>query len=193
MQPPINTGNTESRFLSLPPELRNEIYRLALTKPGRIWFLCGTHHFDKHAVPPLLQVCRQIRDEALPIYFGGNSFSFFITLALQHKLEQFVTTIGYQSLQQCASVILLGPACGMCESVSPCHVYEINFQKKIVKQAPTSTKCEADYLNLLQPVMRFLPRIIRECDLETSNATDLGFLARQLIHTLTDLRVYFKY
>jgi hypothetical protein len=80
----------------------------------------------------------------------------------------------------------------MCESVKACHIYEINFQKKVVRQARANEKCEADDLNMLQHTMRFLPRIIRECDLGTSNATDLSFLARQLKHALIDLRVYFK-
>ena len=69
-----NTYNTPNPLLDLPPEMRNEIYRAALT--------IGTERYDEgnlicfgdYKTPALLQVCHQIRDEASGIYYGENTF-----------------------------------------------------------------------------------------------------------------------
>lgn len=51
--------------MNLPPELRVEVYRLALAKQGSKYTL---------RPPALAQVCKQIRAEVLPIYYGENAF-----------------------------------------------------------------------------------------------------------------------
>lgn len=59
-------------FLDLPAEIRNKIYRRSLVKkrwPDRIKGLIQ---------PPLTLVNRQIRSEALPVYYGSNRFSLTI-------------------------------------------------------------------------------------------------------------------
>lgn len=60
----------ESRFLDLPAELRNDIYRHAILKDKKI--LVTTSGIDE---PSLLRACKQIRDEALPIYYAENRFT----------------------------------------------------------------------------------------------------------------------
>ncbi|KAF2173897.1 hypothetical protein M409DRAFT_48809 [Zasmidium cellare ATCC 36951] len=58
-------------FFNLPAELRNEIYRLALVKPNYLrTVVCGS----TYKTPALLQVCRQIRNEAAGVYYGENKF-----------------------------------------------------------------------------------------------------------------------
>jgi len=56
-----------SKLLSLPPEIRNQIYHLALTqdKPLPSTVICE---------PGLLATNRQTRREALPIYYSENTF-----------------------------------------------------------------------------------------------------------------------
>lgn len=65
----------QSPLLKLAPELRNIIYRYTLVKPDEIVVSAG-------ALPPsspaLLQVSRQIRNEAKEIYHKENLFSFRI-------------------------------------------------------------------------------------------------------------------
>ena len=72
-------------LVRLPAELRNSIYAFTLTEthPIRvrskvIAFRRGTKRLRRHkaepAVPALLATCRQIRAEALPIYYGDNIF-----------------------------------------------------------------------------------------------------------------------
>lgn len=81
------------RFLALPPELRNIIYTLALTykESTRIFIL---HHYERdrkgrplqgtstslHIVfPPLLHASRQVRTDALGLFFAMDTFRLVIT------------------------------------------------------------------------------------------------------------------
>ncbi|KAK3719314.1 hypothetical protein LTR37_004533 [Vermiconidia calcicola] len=73
-------------FASLPGELRNRIYRLALVEPSgpfNIIMQPGTcslgpcsHMKLPTAVPGVLSSCRQIRYEAMPIFCAENRFKF---------------------------------------------------------------------------------------------------------------------
>ena len=76
-------------FTSLPPEIRNKVYRLTCTQTDPIevqwhqfknpcrrsgccdWAVCSLCALTQ---PPLTRVCRSIRSEALPIYYGENRF-----------------------------------------------------------------------------------------------------------------------
>ncbi|KAL2358816.1 hypothetical protein BJ546DRAFT_27787 [Cryomyces antarcticus] len=57
-------------FLKLPAELRNVIYNLALVECHTIVML--VRPMTKQ--PALTRVCRQVRNECLPIYYGKNHF-----------------------------------------------------------------------------------------------------------------------
>lgn len=71
----------ETTLQTLPAELRNRIYELALVKDERIEVKL---YFDRTRTdkvisrianyPSLLQTCRQIREEASPIFYGQNVF-----------------------------------------------------------------------------------------------------------------------
>lgn len=61
-----------SKVLSLPPELRNEIYRYVLVKePGRRIILTP----GRPSQPALLCTSRQLRKEAIGIFFSENHFT----------------------------------------------------------------------------------------------------------------------
>lgn len=62
------TTPTKSRLLTLPPELRNKIYALALTKPYTIDITKDL------LIPGLLQTNRQLRHEALALWLEDNRF-----------------------------------------------------------------------------------------------------------------------
>lgn len=76
------------RFLALPPEIRNMIYREALIprSPKGI-------QKDVRALahPPLARVSKQLRAESLPILYGDNSFSIRIGALSDERFQ----------LQQC--------------------------------------------------------------------------------------------
>lgn len=56
----------QSPLLALPADLRNAIYKNVITDINSFEIISGTH---VNAIEPgLLAVCRQIRDEALPIF-----------------------------------------------------------------------------------------------------------------------------
>lgn len=83
-------------FLDLPPELRNVIYELALTHdlPFSIKGIYPDYHGHgatttlkrKHLA--LTQVNRQLRTEALPIFYSSNSF----TICLQPVCVKYLGT-----------------------------------------------------------------------------------------------------
>lgn len=58
----------------LPPELLNRIYEEALEidEPVTMYFAPTC---DYYCDPPLLQVCREIRSVALPLYYGSKKFA----------------------------------------------------------------------------------------------------------------------
>ncbi|USW58685.1 hypothetical protein Slin15195_G120040 [Septoria linicola] len=69
--------DTISLFLELPTELRNDIYRLVLVRPKHKRDVVTTIDTIPKE-PALLLTCRQIRGEALGIYFRENKFTFRI-------------------------------------------------------------------------------------------------------------------
>lgn len=60
-----SSDTTSCRFLSLPPELRNSIYRYAITGPRTIEI--DKTRWSTHQ-PPLLKTCKTIRNEALGLF-----------------------------------------------------------------------------------------------------------------------------
>lgn len=78
----------KSPLASIPGELRNRIYTEVLVEDvGMGVYL--THDRDPNShwkAPALLQVCRQIHDEASSIYYGLNTFRFAYPLLLPDDL-----------------------------------------------------------------------------------------------------------
>ena len=61
-----------SRLLQLPGELRNKIYSDVLVDSNRI-------EIDRHVPQPaLLEVCREVRQEAVKIFWTENTFNIYI-------------------------------------------------------------------------------------------------------------------
>lgn len=72
IQPESVEPQSSSRLLALPAELRNQIYRYVLVlEPGNRVTLTPTRPNQ----PPLLCTSRQLRHEAIGIYFSENHFS----------------------------------------------------------------------------------------------------------------------
>ena len=82
------------RFLYLPAEVRNQIYKILLVQsdeklwlmfdydysrrywPGQSYEYHPGHRFQLQLQPQLLQVCRQIEQEAKHTLYGSNTFTF---------------------------------------------------------------------------------------------------------------------
>lgn len=80
MTPDAGTSQSQmkSPILSLPPEMRNRIYRECVVEG--VITLHSDDMFDSLPVEPaLLLTCRQIRKEALSIYYHENKFEFCIS------------------------------------------------------------------------------------------------------------------
>ena len=89
------------RFLELPAELRNRIYELVLVKekPKLQCFLPPTivsiETMEKTQFiqqPALTRTCSQIRQESLPVFYGGNIF--FISCLRYRPLIKWLAIIG---------------------------------------------------------------------------------------------------
>jgi len=89
---PVALRDGQSRLCSLPPELRNRIYRYALVTDDRINV---QRHVNVPSPPGLLQTSRQIRNETHAIYSIENSFHFIVfdfdAFLLQRWCVTFVT------------------------------------------------------------------------------------------------------
>ena len=75
-----------SRLLCLPAELRNTIYRYTLLEPLAINIRVGRQ------APPLLQTCRQVRKEAVSIYWTENSV-LAIVVDFHHAIPCFLKQV----------------------------------------------------------------------------------------------------
>ena len=64
-------SSSASPLLDLAPELRNEIYHYALSGHGRDVKISIAGNDYHHA---LLRTCKQIRNEALPVWYANTSF-----------------------------------------------------------------------------------------------------------------------
>lgn len=66
------SDSTGPSLLSIAPEMRNKIYEHVLLSKHRI----DLSQLPHRKQPALLSVCRQIRTEAIAIYYNENKFSF---------------------------------------------------------------------------------------------------------------------
>lgn len=85
---PVPNTNGESPFLSkIPPEIRNRIFELVLTREDcvevpvdRTWgstiSRATKKEIRKSLPPPITKVCRQLREETLPMFVEMNDFLF---------------------------------------------------------------------------------------------------------------------
>ncbi|KAI5359864.1 hypothetical protein Slin15195_G117250 [Septoria linicola] len=73
-EPSQDVNTSEPHFLSLPAELRNDIYRYAILSDDKIKI--ATNMAQPPQEPAMLRVNRQTRHEALGIYYQENHFRF---------------------------------------------------------------------------------------------------------------------
>ncbi|KAK5123756.1 hypothetical protein LTR85_002392 [Meristemomyces frigidus] len=80
-------AQTQSRLLALPPELRNVIWELTLLRSSNIRvendIFAHDIHVGESVQPSLALVSRQVRCEALPIYYSANTFELYTILPAQ--------------------------------------------------------------------------------------------------------------
>lgn len=69
--PQKSNSEAKTTFLSLPAEIRNEIYSLAIVEPVTL-NIRSVHPYLLE--PGLLATNRQVRSEALGIWYSGNAF-----------------------------------------------------------------------------------------------------------------------
>ncbi|KAK3724911.1 hypothetical protein LTR37_000959 [Vermiconidia calcicola] len=93
-------------LLKLPPELRNRIYEFAVPSPNVVnlepWTFCwmprgsGTPPIDQTLVaqPALSKTCRQIRAEALTIFYTSTVFLMDDYLDNRAAIEPWLVAIG---------------------------------------------------------------------------------------------------
>ena len=90
MYPPLPRSETPNLIMTLPPELRNEIYSMLLREPRHLRLNPWLRHVyreinreineEEERLGGILMASKQIRKEALPIYYGINEF--LVTLDL---------------------------------------------------------------------------------------------------------------
>lgn len=75
----ISTSRNAFPFLSLPDEIRIIIYRMCLTLPQQLFLFCKPRRNLNRGTEArhLLQVCRQVREEAWPYWYQYNHFRFY--------------------------------------------------------------------------------------------------------------------
>jgi hypothetical protein len=70
-------SSTKLSLLTLPPEIRNHIFTLAVVDITSLIATIHNRNLRTHAYPgppSLARSCRQLRKETLPIFYGANTF-----------------------------------------------------------------------------------------------------------------------
>ncbi|KAI9878847.1 MAG: hypothetical protein M1830_010319 [Pleopsidium flavum] len=86
---------TEKRtfpFLKLPPELRNEVYKLLLHQPRPTVVDASVNQYRK--VPHILLLNRQIYKEAVSVLYSLRQFYVDVPYSLEPDITRFLTSIG---------------------------------------------------------------------------------------------------
>ncbi|CAK4032174.1 carbohydrate-binding module family 43 [Lecanosticta acicola] len=135
--PAIEASKARSNFFSLPAELRNNIYELALlknfdaregqgiTQPAIRLFATSRLRYLRETNPPLLLTCKQIREEALPVYYSNifvvqhrvpdrswDSGPVRINFAnTRQKLAKWLSSIGLQNASKVKELLLRAHIC----------------------------------------------------------------------------------
>lgn len=95
--------SNESGFLSLPPELRNEIYRLVFAKQEKLDF---GHPKNFSRSSHFLRTCKQIHEEGKSILYTENTFYFQASRETRtRRFESGAYQIGYKDIRYFLSVI----------------------------------------------------------------------------------------
>ena len=104
-KPEREAGPKPSPLLSLPAELRNRIYELAVVEPDLIKLMGfrGVGKFEiRVAQPALTRACRQLRRECLALFYEANIFlgechSTCQAKATPEYIDQWVEAIGAEN------------------------------------------------------------------------------------------------
>ncbi|KAK4893580.1 hypothetical protein LTR27_008047 [Elasticomyces elasticus] len=144
-----NKNTTNFLFLRLPPELRNMIYELALPthqsyvpiapSAPEAHAIVALSCFRPIAVPALLATSRTIRTEALPMFYGNNTFNLGVGEDLSGSDEkQFHSTLAWLESTDprgIASMTTLSVT-GATKCVSEKHVQMFAAEVDLVRPEP---------------------------------------------------------
>jgi len=79
-------------FLKLPPELRNEVYKLVLQRHTHT--IVDNRLTEHRKVPHILLLNRQIYQEAISVLYGFRDFCVDVPWALETNITNFIRNIG---------------------------------------------------------------------------------------------------
>ncbi|KJX99838.1 hypothetical protein TI39_contig350g00029 [Zymoseptoria brevis] len=86
---PAVTGQ-DSFLLNLPPELRTEIYSLAVKSPTR-HIIVDADGYDR---PPVLGTCKEVRADALKLFYCTNTFTVLAVNYNYATMARFLALLG---------------------------------------------------------------------------------------------------
>ncbi|KAK5107604.1 hypothetical protein LTR62_000998 [Meristemomyces frigidus] len=75
-------GTDRPSLLTIPPELRNDILQQVLIDT-KVILIQSAPTREEPLEPPLLFVCKQLRNEGLPIFYGANTFQAYACTTFQ--------------------------------------------------------------------------------------------------------------
>lgn len=145
--------NLQQAFFKLPAELRNEIYAMVMPKNQEI---VKRHILPKSRgwqgnLPPLMQVCHQLRQELFQLFYASNLFTVCLNDFLLHPKS---------TQRRHSSVNLLpkhGTACLRRIKIESCgRCFHSGFARQpnvnaIIDRAEGTVVCEPRYWRVLDP------------------------------------------
>lgn len=132
---------SEDLIMKLPAELRNEIYELSLLD-GHVKFL-GKGMGRRQREPALLRASKQIRHEALPLYYKAHSFCVTIGLHQLGSLAQWLEGI----LSRCGTKL---PFKSFDVQINQCED-AWDYRHRLLPLAEFFRKFDAQLVNDIQP------------------------------------------
>ncbi|KAK4888440.1 hypothetical protein LTR27_012663 [Elasticomyces elasticus] len=97
----------KSALLSLPPELRNRIYTLALSSAEPVIISLS----DGLSKPSLLKVCRSVTAETTQLYYASNTFELHLAPRTSLVVVARLRTLGLKTCQAICAMVLMPDTC----------------------------------------------------------------------------------
>jgi hypothetical protein len=140
--------DSPTNFLSLPGEIRDRIYKLALTKNGAVIFN-KRENFEHSA--QFLRVCKQVAKEGAKVLYGGNAFHFERTSQTRGTyMDKEWKEVGFKDVRRFLRTI--GP-------VNVSHMRYLSFQLEDAWPCLTPELSNFDRMYVNDPVLQEIFRI----------------------------------
>jgi hypothetical protein len=122
----------ESRLLSLPPELRHQIFELVLPQDKRLSYTCWRANNWTRTDVAVTQVCHTMRTETIPMFYGCNTFVIDVsTTGLLRREKEWIDSLDILAINSLQALEISTDSCKFAKMLQARYLTEADLQKLI--------------------------------------------------------------